>query len=220
MHQCTGASAVAMKIKLDELKNMAKFKGTLQQQIPPAISSNLAFKHVSVQAEAKKAALFVALSGLTDGTCQAEANLTYLLHPQVVLANCGFKKGELKLIPMTDTLSKLTISDSTKVVEPFVQVEGCKVCISPPSLVKSHDPKMWGDKQVMVAYWCVGSAENEEAANMMHSTVKYNDINIPVLVNKVPIKKGDKLLKYQAKKLLKPLLGIAAASSNKRKSGK
>ena len=119
------------------------------------------------------------------------------MRPFQVRADGNFKKGGLKLYPVTESVAKVHANkpDHTGVTlkynNPFA--------VYSPTMPKTADASTWDPTQIIAALWWVGSTSNLDDANMALASAKHDEVTFPILVNTKPLKKGDLLLKLEAK---------------------
>ena len=122
----------------------------------------------------------------------------FSMRPFQVRADANFKKGGLKLYPATESVAKVHANkpDHTGVT---LKYNNNPFAVYPPAMPKTHDVSTWDPTQIIAAFWWVGSTSNLDDANMGLSSAKRDEVTFPILVNTKPFKKGDLLLKLDAK---------------------
>jgi hypothetical protein len=127
-----------------------------------------------------------------------EAGLVFSIWPSEVRANKAFKKGELKLVPSTDFMSKISLVQNGGVE---VLCKPRAVYISGPTPCnKTADLGEWNKTTVVSAYWWVINTSEESEANMNVQVLSQDGFAFPCLTNSKPLRLWDKLLKYQPKR--------------------
>jgi hypothetical protein len=192
--------ALVVTVKIAELSNMALWKGQhLPAALPSQMSGFLAYTSQQTEDESFKARCFLALSELTKVHGPLEAWLAFSIHPSEVRARRAFKKGELKLVPSTDSTSKVSLVANGG-VEVRAHPKGSGYISGPAPCNKTTELADWSKTTVLAAHWWVLNTSEGADANMVLQTLNQDGISIPCLTNSRPLKIYEKLQKFQPKR--------------------
>ena len=175
--------------KLEELKKWLEYKGKLQKliaELPAAASPH----HLL---ELDKCQIFSDLAQLAAEHQQVPGDLFFTINPMELAAGRDFKKGDLKLVPLTDSVSKIVTTPSSRASA--VSGGTSVLWILPPSLTKLDG---LDTSAIGAPYWWVKPSSEPEAANLVEYKIKIGSNSYQVFTNPKAIKKYDKLM------LLKP----------------
>ena len=104
----------------------------------------------------------------------------------------------MKLYPVTESVAKVHANkpDHTGVT---LKYNNNPFAVYSPTMPKTADTSIWDPTQIIAAFWWVGSTSILDNANMAMASAKHDEVTFPILVNTKPLKKGDLLLKLDAK---------------------
>ena len=107
-------------------------------------------------------------------------------------------KSGLKLYPVTESVAKVHANkpDHTGVT---LKYNNNPFAVYSPTMPKTNDVSTWDPTQIIAAFWWVGSTSNPDDVTMALSSAKHDEVTYPILVNTKSLKKGDLLLKLDAK---------------------
>ena len=185
-------------VDFDKLKpNFVPFKGKLQQAVI-GFDKHMAHKMPAFDLDVQKACLFAALvaSAQEHGPKEAES-IRFLMYPSEVRAAKAVKKGELKLVPITDFAKLVNKSATSK----HIITDGkLQLYLEQPN--RARDPQLseWRKDIVFAAFWWVKMVESkdEEDINMKLSKVTQDGITFPIFENTKGLKMHDKLVALDA----------------------
>ena len=201
---------MSVPLEHDELKKWIKQpKGFKRPAIFEDACTFFPSKCEKVGDEDARAKLWTALS-LTAKAEEPEGHdFEFAVNDFKIFAKQDFGKGEIKLFPMTDSISRIALqTKDTPDGAVTVKVGSHNFVINRPgsqNLVKGYingDHK-WKDlvdaKPVVVPYWWVPHAvikdgKSEPTPNMKHDKAGAGEVTIPILTNTKAIKKGDQLV--------------------------
>jgi hypothetical protein len=186
-------SHLAVECKLGELKKWVEYKGKLQKLISRTDQSG----SDHTQLELDRCEVYADLCQLAWEQEPAAEDLLYTINPSELFAGRDFKKGELKLVPFTDVVSKITGSASGSKVAVEVSVGTNVVWVQPPTLAKD-------EIAIGAPYWWVKSTPVLDAANMVECKLSRGVITHQCLTNSKAIKKFTKIMKMDGP-LLQPM---------------
>ena len=117
-----------------------------------------------------------------------------------VAPGCKFKKGELTLWPVTDSVGKISLQSATDSSFTLASTGSHKYTITPPSAFKADDLAANTDSmksKIMSPFWWVKPAAKD--TNMHFQKIKSDqwDVTLTCLTNKVPLHPGDILVYEQ-----------------------
>ena len=196
-------STVVCPLLLDNMKQWKLYTGKTQKAAPSAVSSLFVSKSDAVKQYDAKCKLWTALSGLSKANDLAEGDLVFTCNPTAVYAGRAYKKGELKLFPMTDSISKVNVANPTtstaKVAK--VLVDSISLVVVPPapinSLIEDWDISKVNKVTTIVApyWWVAGVPEGESNINMkLQNENGDGDVVVQCLTNTKAIKVHDQLM--------------------------
>lgn len=178
----------------DLKKEWFVFKGIATSKVVGDISAFMP-SAAHVQVDLGRCAVYQALIALAVKHQDAHTDLIFTLNPSDVRADREFKKGELKLVPATDAISKLSTKKSQSSIA--VTLEGATFYIEPPAKFKSTAISEWSKTTVVQGFWWVSSTADKDVANMVHTNISEDGINFKCLVNKKAVKKYEKLVFFK-----------------------
>ena len=207
-----GTSDVVFRIPLENSQDLKKFKlntSKLQQQQLVELKNCSPSNNPHIKAELVKCNAFQTLSQALN-TQEAyeepehENKFHFTANPAQLFAGTDFNKGELILVPMTDSPNKLSTEIPKESELPVIKVEGHSFCINPPASNRHLKALASGDlsmekfekaKHPVMPFWYVTKAGKEQTSNMVASTVDIGMVKVPCLKNSKPIKKHELILK-------------------------
>jgi hypothetical protein len=125
-----------------------------------------------------------------------DGGLLFTMNPAEVAAGKAYKKGELKLLCLTDLVSKITctVGPTTKACQIAGGAEA--MWVLPPQLPNMAD--LPNSKNAVVGpMWWVRATTEADAVNMVDCIIKGTTFSFPALTNSRSIKKFEKLLKAE-----------------------
>jgi len=170
-------------------------------------------KAVAVQSQLQVAWIFSMIEELCEkSTASEDFRFQLTGFSQQIVAAKKFKVGELKLFPLTDSLSKISkiaSTDNTSIV--LATCKGVQYSISQPAGFKPDDLKddKKKDSRAVIPFWWVKPATADQDVNMHLSEVKASfwAASVWCLTNSEALKPNDVLL-------MKP--ASSSSSGNKR----
>jgi hypothetical protein len=183
--------------KLEELKKWLEFKGKLQKLIVelPATSST---HH---QLELDKCQVFSDLAQLAVEHQLVPGDLMFAINPMELAAGRDFKKGELKLVPLTDSVARIVNTFSSR--GSAVGLGGAAVLwIQPPPLTKLDE---LSTAAVGAPFWWVKPTSEPEAATLVVCKVHVGANSYESYTNLKGIKKFAKLMVLKPDIAVQPL---------------
>ena len=182
---------------VEALAMVAKYKGALPVALPLEAVDYMAHSSNHATDEIQRAEAFVSLMRAAQEFSEAnDSKLFFTIKPNEAVAQSGFKRRGLKLVPATDAASKIQLAADVW-TGAIIKLQGVPFAIHPPSTPKSAKMCDWSAKAIVSAYWWVGSTHDADAANMELVAVKRGEAEIMTLTNSKPLKTGDKLLKFE-----------------------
>ena len=187
-------------------------RSKMQLAITDDITPHQPEHHAVMQMDLKRAALFSELMAAAVQHSQREADhLTFMLFPPEVRIKSPCKKGELKLLPVTDlgrlhskrTSSSVLASDG----------KGTTFSIDAPQKVRDAEQSKWAPGSVFAAYWWVGTTTDETEATVKRGQMKVGKFTVPTFENIKALSVHDKLLVYT-----EPASEPASSSNKKRRA--
>jgi hypothetical protein len=180
--------------KLEELKKWVQHKGKLQELVD--LSSSFPTVNHHIQQELNRCCAFTELCQLAGAHDPVDGGLIFTMNPTEVASGKAYKKGELKLICVTDLVSKITFS-----VGPTTKA--CKIAggagnmwVLPPQVPFMAD--LQNSKHAVVGpMWWVRLTTEADAVNMVECIIKGPTYSFQALTNCKAIKKHEKLLKAE-----------------------
>ena len=177
----------------DALTAVFKYKGSLPVGLPAEISDYMVHASNHASDEQSRAAAFVSLMSVAaDNSADNDAKLFFTIKPNEAVVQCAFKKRSLKLVPATDSVSKVQIA-ADDWAGATIRTDGSVFAISPPSMPKTAKPADWSIKMVVSAYWWVASTQDAAEANMEKHRLKAGNAEVDIFTNFKPLKIGEKL---------------------------
>jgi hypothetical protein len=194
-HNVLKPDAQPVHCKLEELNKWIDHKGKLHKLVDNSLFSTC--KSDLIQLELDKCLVFTELCKLAADNEVGSCDLMYTLNPSELLAGRAFKKGELKLVPMTDGINRLLSKTNTSKAHQ-ISVGANKLWLTPPGLPKLEELTTPTTTAIVAPYWWVKPTLEPEAVNMIDLKLKTGEISFVGLTNNKAIKKYDKLLKADA----------------------
>ena len=199
---------IAVPIGFDNLKTWRQLPSSFKPQELLTVDHTIFNK--SSDFEALRAEAWLQLKQLHDENAVVEGDFKFTVQPCHVLAGRDFAKGELKLVPMPDTISKLSKpKDGDDVSAATCFLNGQKLVISPPSkqpflkYMAGELPKdkLEKDKPSLAAYWWVKELDasttkdkDKKPAETPNMEFKSSGKFTKILTNSKAIKKNEVLM--------------------------
>ena len=193
----TATQLQSVACKLEELKKWLEYKGKLQKLIAelPATASP---HH---QVELDKCRIFSDLAQLAAEHQQIPGDLLFAINQMELAAGRDIKKGELKLVPLTDSVSKIVNTSSSRASA--VGLDGAAVLwILPPSLTKADE---LNTSAIGAPYWWVKPTSEPEAATLVVCKIQVGPNSYEAYTNPKGIKKFAKLMVLKPDIVVQPL---------------
>jgi hypothetical protein len=180
----------AVDCKLEDLKKWSVYKGKLQKLVDNSLFSTC--NSQMVQLELDKCLVFTELCKLAADHEVGPDDLIFTMNPMELAAGRAFKKGELKLVPMTDSVNKLMNSQSRLAMQ--INVRTNVVWLTAPTPPKDELTK--STTAIVAPFWLVKTTSEPEAGNMTDCKLKaaHGEISFQIFTNCKALKKFDKLL--------------------------
>jgi hypothetical protein len=168
------------------LDALSKFTGQPALALPDGISDHFPAKMESFAREASKAELFSKMAYSCIGASDVCSGLKFIINPYQLVATRLFKKGELKLPLATDQMSKIQPHAFNNAVEVSVAANDVWF-VGPPVMPKNEKLESIGKSTVIIPFWFVPFAAEDEDINMEYKSASME------LVNTKQVKVGDRL---------------------------
>jgi hypothetical protein len=185
--------------KLNELNKWVEYKGKLQTLVD--LSHCLPCINKQVQRELSRCNAFIELCALGKANDPVTGDLLFTTNPDEIVAGRAYKKGELKLVCVTDMASKVQFTVAPK--PGHQQSHGCQIdggaeamWALPPQLPKLKS--LSTTNAVVGPMWWVKSINcttQSEAVNMVWFDLKGPTLSFKALTNSRALQKFDKLMK-------------------------
>eukprot|EP00441_Pelagodinium_beii_P015455 CAMPEP_0197661124 /NCGR_PEP_ID=MMETSP1338-20131121/51269_1 /TAXON_ID=43686 ORGANISM="Pelagodinium beii, Strain RCC1491" /NCGR_SAMPLE_ID=MMETSP1338 /ASSEMBLY_ACC=CAM_ASM_000754 /LENGTH=707 /DNA_ID=CAMNT_0043238627 /DNA_START=44 /DNA_END=2167 /DNA_ORIENTATION=+ len=181
-----------------------KYGGSIPYFVPDRMHfQKLVGNDKDTKQEAVRCQIFVALHSLAGSISETDA-LALAMNPQQVVVTKGIKKGTLKLVPVTDSISRVCLlkpssKTASKANTPkgvCIEYEGNSFHISGPAAPAGKDAGSFKCSSVLSPFFWVTTVHSEEEANMKFTEVSHSSsisIKVPVLTNPAALKKDDVL---------------------------
>lgn len=199
-------STVMCPLLLDKMKQWKIYTGKIHIAAPPAVSSLFVSKSAGVSNDDARCKLWTALSLLSKAYDLAKGDLVFTCNPNAVYAGRPFKKGELKLYPMTDSINKVSVAVATANPSKCAKVlvdNTISLVIVPPasinSLIEDWDiSKLSKLTTIVVPYWWVAgvseAGQGESKINMKLQSDGCGEVSVQSLTNCRAIKLHEQLM--------------------------
>ena len=192
------AKTATKEVQYADVKSQfVPFKGKLQARLP-AFGEFVGGSQSFLQTELKRHAAYAALMAAADefGPKEAEV-ISFFMNPYEARTVQSVKKGELKLMPLTDCTKIVKNSVTAK---SLITGHGVQYYIDAPMKVKSMDKAEWRKDTIFAAYWWVKTTDDADAANMKYVNKTVEGYTFPTLENSHALKPKEKLQVFEAAK--------------------
>jgi hypothetical protein len=183
------------------LRKWVAYKGSVPTELDSQEVANQYMKMtIGLQIEISKCHAFASLAMLAIDNALEDDDLLYT-SDFVVFAGKAFKKGDLKLIPATESKSKIADKSSDQSAKNAIEVKGgVRLYIQSPKLpAKFRSMQLLkADSLTIVPFWLV-KEESEDGGNMEYQQLKVGEFSFTILTNSKAIKAHDKLIIAPAK---------------------
>jgi hypothetical protein len=190
------AEGEVVSLDLAEFKSTAKLHSK-QGGYPVAVDVDSAAPFYpsmkeTLKQERSRCSLFVSLA--SEATDNDHYTFLFSLCPNEVRSTAPHRKGELKLFPATDCISKISFVPILKVAHAshgsvIIKFQQFRFKVTPPKFPTTEDCEGWKDIS-LVPFWWVAEADADDA-NMV---LKYSSEGIPYLTNSKALKSYDQLV--------------------------
>ena len=177
----------------DGLNSVFNYKGALPAGLPLEVCEFMAHSSAFAADERNRCEAFMGLIDAASAmSASNDAKLFFTIKPNEVIAQAPFKKRALKLVPCTDSMSKIQRA-SAEWTGPTIALRGDSYSIAPPATPKNAKLDDWSSKALVSAYWWVIGTAEEGEANMEKQQLKVASGEVDVWTNSRALKVGDKL---------------------------
>ena len=146
--------------------------------------------------DVQKAQIFKELVDLAQTHMASGEGVNFFLNPPEVRAAQPFKKGALKLVPLTEAKNVVFKTASSKIQ---VMQGSQRICfLEPPAKARTETECDWAPNTIFAGFWWVKAVSSEEEANMRIVKMTHNDYSFMVYENTKGLKTFDKLTYYEA----------------------
>ncbi len=188
---------LSVACKLDDLKKWMEYKGNLQKLIAE-VSATASPSHM---VELDKCQIFSDLAKLAVDHHREPGDLLFTINPQALAAGRDFKKGELKLVALTDSVSKIVTTPSARASAVCLS-ESTMLWILPPVMTKLDELET---SATGAPYWWVKATQDPEAACLVEVKIQLGSNSYMAFTNPKGLKKFTKLMYLKSDIVVQPL---------------
>ena len=188
---------LSVACKLDDLKKWMEYKGNLQKLIAE-VSATASPSHMI---ELDKCQIFSDLAKLAVDHHREPGDLLFTINPQALAAGRDFKKGELKLVALTDSISKIVTTPSARASAVCLS-ESTMLWILPPVMTKLDELET---SATGAPYWWVKATQDPEAACLVEVKIQLGSNSYMAFTNPKGLKKFTKLMYLKSDIVVQPL---------------
>ena len=181
-------------VPFTDLKNWSEYKGLLPKMVETPDSTR-GVANNRIEAELAKCVVFQAVSSLAKEHVGSEKLVSYQINPTTLRCACDVKKGELVLVPFTESVTKVGGKQTPTTAD--AKLNGVRFYIEPPPRATVADASEWPKNALFGGYWWVDKSPDAPSANMVYKTVKHENVSIAVFTNSRALKSGEKLMKWK-----------------------
>ena len=206
----------SVEIPFEKLKQAASpFKGLPPVKLSGSGAPFFQGNSAALLKETGRCMLFAALAK-NAAQYMCEQSLLFTLRPMSVRADKNYKKGDIQIALVTDSVSRIVFKKTGAAEE--IKNGTAPMYVNPPACCKKDDFGQWPDGSLMAAWWWVRDVSDEEEANMIVKCVKFEGFELPMMYNKAAVSKYDELTRYVPRvKEEKPSIFREAAKASEKK---